>query len=131
MNFDILLVFEKAQEALPLYEAAKSWILSNFDDVRIKVGKTQITFYNRHSFAYLWPARGRLKGAPKNTLAFGFGLAYRVDNPRIARAVEAYPNRWTQHVLIESAGDLDEELLGWVRESYAFADSKRGTAKWV
>lgn len=39
-------------------------------------------------------------------------------------SVEAYPNRWTHHVILESASDLDETLLGWIDEAYSFSQCK-------
>ena len=56
-------------------------------------------------------------------LLWGY-LAYRLSSPRIAVATEPYPNRWTHHVVISEAGQIDEELLGWLREAYDFAMAK-------
>ena len=53
-----------------------------------------------------------------------FGLSYQIDSPRIAMSVEAYPNRWTHHVIVESPEDIDGTLLGWIHEAYLFSDSK-------
>ncbi|MEG0756553.1 MAG: DUF5655 domain-containing protein [Oscillospiraceae bacterium] len=57
-------------------------------------------------------------------IVVSFGLSYRLDSPRIAVATEPYPNRWTHHVPVTDAAQLDEELLGWLREAYDFADGK-------
>ena len=48
-----------------------------------------------------------------------------MESPRVAVAVEPYPNRWTHHVLISKAEQIDGELLGWLREAHTFAESKR------
>ena len=53
-----------------------------------------------------------------------FGLARRLDDPRIAQAVEPYPNRWTHHVLVQTPEEVDETLLRWIDEAYWFAQSK-------
>ncbi len=47
-----------------------------------------------------------------------------VETPWIFQAVEPYPNRWTHHVIIQSAEEIDEELMGWVQAAYAFAQNK-------
>ena len=39
-------------------------------------------------------------------------------------AVEPYPNRWTHHVLIGTVEEIDDELLSWIEEAAAFAQSK-------
>nr|WP_317401591.1 DUF5655 domain-containing protein [uncultured Gemmiger sp.] len=38
--------------------------------------------------------------------------------------VEAYPGRWTHHVLIDRQEAIDEELMSWIQEAYAFSASK-------
>ena len=43
----------------------------------------------------------------------------------LPRQAAPYPGRWTHHILIGSAGELDEELLSWLRQAEAFALSKR------
>lgn len=47
MNTDILLFFDKAPSALPLYEAFEQRLLSEIANVTVKVQKTQISFSNR------------------------------------------------------------------------------------
>jgi len=47
-----------------------------------------------------------------------------VDSPRIAAKTEPYPNRWTHHVVIWDASEIDAELLGWLAEARAFSDAK-------
>ncbi|MFR6217731.1 MAG: DUF5655 domain-containing protein [Enterocloster bolteae] len=36
-------------------------------------------------------------------------------------ATEPYPNRWTHHVIVQSADEIDDKLMGWIREAYEFA----------
>ena len=38
-----------------------------------------------------------------------FGLAYHKESPRIAVAVEPYPQRWTHHVIVTAPEDIDDE----------------------
>ena len=94
-------------------------------DVKIKVQKTQISFYNRHLFACVSFARVRKKkDCPDIYIVITFGLEYRADSPRIDIATEPYPNRWTHHVLVSEEEQIDEELLGWVEEASAFSAAK-------
>lgn len=126
MNPDILLFFERTPAALPLYEAFEERMLSEFPDVKIKARKTQISFSNRRNFAFvsLLPVR-RAKDRPAVFITVTFGLDHRVESPRIDAASEPYPNRWTHHVLVASAEELDSELMGWIREAAAFSARKR------
>ena len=91
MDFDTLHFFElqKHPDALPLYEALETRILAEIPDVRIKVQKSQITFYNKHLFA-----------------------------------CEPYPGRWTHHIVVSGLEEIDDELMGWVKEAAAFAAAK-------
>ena len=43
---------------------------------------------------------------------------------RVKKKTEPYPGRWTTHIVIGSADEVDEELLGWVAEAYTFASTK-------
>ena len=127
MDFDTMAFFEaqKHPEALPLYEALEGRILAEVDSVRIKVQKSQITFYNRRLFACASFARVRRKAElPPCWLVVTVGLARRLDSPRVAAATEPYPGRWTHHVVISDPAEVDDELMGWVREAAAFAAAK-------
>ena len=53
------------------------------------------------------------------------GLARQMESPRVAVAVEPYPGRWTHHILISEESQIDDELLEWLEEAWAFAESKR------
>ncbi len=125
MVIEELLFWEKWPHLLPLYEAFKDRLTEAFSEVKIKVSKTQISFFNRHMFAMVSPPTRRKKDWPKEFVMVSFGLPYRADSSRIAVSVEAYPNRWTHHVILESADGIDEELLGWIKEAYFFSASKR------
>ncbi len=125
MVIEELLFWEKWPRLLPLYEAFKDRLTEAFPEVKIKVSKTQISFFNRHMFAMVSLPTRRKKDWPKEFVMVSFGLPCQVDSPRIAMSVEAYPNRWTHHVILESADGIDEELLGWIKEAYSFSASKR------
>ena len=127
MDFDTMAFFEaqKHPEALPLYEALEGRILAEVDGVRIKVQKSQITFYNRHLFACVSYVRVRKKAQlPPCYIVVTVGLARKVESPRIAVATEPYPGRWTHHIVVAGPEEIDDELMGWVREAAAFAAAK-------
>lgn len=126
MNQDILFFFDKHPEALPLYEALEERIRSEIQDVTIKVQKTQIAFANKHNFAFVsfLPAR-KAKERPDIYITITFGLGYRKESPRIDAATEPYPNRWTHHMLISRVDEVDDELMGWIKEAGAFSAGKR------
>ena len=126
MDAEILFFFNEHMDALPLYQRLEALISEQIPDVRIKVSKTQIGFFNKRGFAFVSfnPCR-RAKDRPETWVTVTFGLAFRVDDPRIDVATEPYPNRWTHHVTVSRAEDMDGQLLGWIREAAAFSASKR------
>lgn len=118
---DALLFFDGNAAALALFGALESQLAENLGDFSVKVQKTQITFSNRRVFACASLPRRKGDGV----LMLTFGLPYRLVSPRVFMAVEPYPNRWTHHVLLSDAGELDAELMGYLREAYDFSAAKR------
>lgn len=126
MTLDEIMFFDSHPAALPLYKKLKGSILAEVPEVRIQVRKTQISFFTRHMFAAasFTPVR-KAKDRPEPFLTVTFGLPYQVASGRIDAAVEPYPGRWTHHVMIGSAEDVDAELMDWIREAAAFSSRKR------
>ena len=125
MSMDELFFFDGKPGALLLYEAFRSNLLERMPDARIEVTKTQISFFSCRMFAAVsfTPVR-KAKDRPDPYLTITFGLPYRKESARIDVAVEPYPNRWTHHVLIGTVEEIDDELLSWIEEAAAFAQSK-------
>ena len=76
------------------------------------------------AFVSLLPVR-RAKARPETWITVTFGLRYKKESPRIDAATEPYPNRWTHHMLISSVDEIDDELMGWIKEAAEFSASKR------
>ena len=121
---DMLLYFEGKPVELTLYQALFSQMSSAFPQAKVKVQKSQISFYNRHLFAAASIPVRRKKDWPLDCLLVTFGLSHPLSSPRIAVAVEPYPNRWTHHVVVSRPEEIDEELMDWLREAYDFAQNK-------
>ena len=103
MDTATLSFFEQQPEALPLYEAFAGAVMDQYPDTRIKVQKSEL---------------------PDPYLVITLGMPYSLGSPRVAVKIEPYPGRWTTHIVIGSADEVDEELLGWVAEAYTFASMK-------
>ena len=121
---DVLAFFSGRPWALPLYEALFSQMEELFPEAAVKVQKSQISFYGRHLFAAVSLPLRRKKTWPEECLVVTFGLGSRVEDPRIAVAVEPYPRRWTHHVLLSRPEEVDGQLLDWLREAYVFSQCK-------
>ena len=125
LDLDLLRVFEKEPGSLELYLTLEQRLREMLPAMRRKVGKTEAAFYLRHWFgsASLLAVRRKAQ-RPSPYLTVSFGLSYPLDSPRVDAKTEPYPNRWTHHVMIGSAEEIDQELLGWLWEAAQFAASK-------
>ena len=121
---DVLRYFSGRPLELAAYEALYQQMDAAFPQASVKVQKSQISFYNRHLFAAASLPVRRKKDWPEHCILVTFGLSYRLDNPRIAVAVEPYPNRWTHHVVVSTPEQVDRELLDWLAEAYMFSAVK-------
>ena len=61
---------------------------------------------------------------PEGYLVITLGLPAPLESDRVAVRTEPYPGRWTHHIVISKPEELDEELVSWIGEAYAFADAK-------
>lgn len=122
MTDDEILFFSGHMGALPIYEALREKILAEFPDTQIQVRKTQINFRTRYLYACasFLPAKRKAE-RPEPYLTVTFGLGRPLYDDRIAVTTEAQPGRWTHHVLVGAPGEVDEEILGWIRLAYEFA----------
>ena len=122
MTMDELFFFDGKPEELALYEALLDRI-KELGEVLPVVHKTQISLKNRRVFACVSMLRVLPKKLlPSRFLVLTLGLPYPLDSPRIAVKTEAQPNRWTHHIVLGSADELDDELLNWLRQAYEFGN---------
>lgn len=121
---DIGFFFEGKLPERELYEALFARMEQAFPDASVKVQKSQISFYHKHLFAAVSLPLRRRKNWPERCIVVTIGLARPLESPRAAVKVEPYPGRWTNHVLLARGEEIDEELLGWLREAYDFALAK-------
>ena len=121
MTVDELALFSGRPAALTLYEWLRAGILARWPDVEVRAARTQITFRERFGFAFVSTRRMGRACPAEGFIVLSFGLGRRLDSPRLLAAVEPYPGRWTHHVCVSSAEQLDEELFAWLAEARAFA----------
>ena len=125
LDADTLLFFFSFPGALALLAALADAVVARFPETRKRVQKTQITYYRRHVFACVSFARVRRKAElPENWLTLTLGLPYPLDSERVAVKTEVCPGRWTTHLVLGSAAELDGELLRWLDEAYEFSERK-------
>ena len=122
---DTLFFFDRHQAVYPLYESFQEKLLARFPESRIKVQKSQISYYNRHLYACVsfWKVKKKVE-LPEDYFALTLGLSASLESGRVAAKTEPYPGRWTTHFVISNLSDLDEELFDWIKQAYQFAQEK-------
>ena len=130
MTMDELFFFDGKPEELGLYEALLARIAA-LGEYSVVVHKTQISLKNRRVFACVSMLRVLPKKLlPPRFIVLTLGLPYPLDSPRIAAKTEAQPGRWTHHIVLSGAEELDAELLDWLRQAYEFGNrTKPGAGK--
>ena len=112
----------------PLYEAFQEKLLLRYPETRIKVQRSQISFYNRHLYACVSFLRvKRLAELPENYFVLTLGLPAPLESERAAAKTEPYPGRWTTHFVLHRTADLDEELFEWVGQLCVWGEENRLT----
>ena len=118
MNGDALFFFDGRPEELALYEALETRIFSEIENVRLKVSKSQLSFYNRHLFACVSFLRVKRKAElPAHYIVLTLGLDRPLDTSRAAVVTEPYPGRWTHHFVLSRKEEIDDELMTWVKQA--------------
>ena len=122
---DTLFFFGRHQAVYPLYVCFREKLLARFPESRIKVQKSQISYYNRHLYACVSFLKVKKKSElPDDYFVLTLGLPAPLESDRVAAKTEPYPGRWTTHFVISDPSDLDKELFDWIEQAYQFAQAK-------
>ena len=109
---DTLFFFDQHQAVYPLYVCFQEKLLARFPESRIKVQKSQISYYNRHLYACVSFLKVKKKSElPDDYFVLTLGLPAPLESDRAAAKTEPYPGRWTTHFVISDPSDLDKELF--------------------
>jgi len=100
-----------------LFEAIKRW-----PSLKIVTQKRQVGLSDPHPFCALYPPR---KAADRKAHALGVSLflGRPLDAPQFTMSVEAYPGRFTNHMVLRNAEELTEEFWLWLEEARQFRNS--------
>lgn len=93
--------------------------VAGLGEAGMRPGRSQVAFRRRRTFAAVWMPRQYLgRGAP---LVLTIYLPARDPSPRFKEVVEPAPGRFTHHLELRGPGDVDEEVLGWLRRAWEAA----------
>jgi hypothetical protein len=108
-------LFDGHPIALAAFDRVRS-ILETSGPVSIRTSKSRVAFRRRSGFAYLWRP-GRYLPHPTAEVVLSFALGRRDDSPRFKEIVHPSPRHWMHHLEINDIRDIDDEVVGWLREA--------------
>jgi len=98
------------ENLLPVYESVKKVVKSLGPDVLVTPKKTSVSFIRKKQFALITPAT-------KSRLDLGLKLAGKELTARLENS-GPFGTMCTHRVRLESADQVDDELISWLREAY-------------
>jgi len=84
--------------------------VEEFGQIRIDAVNTSINFGGKSQFSTLYVLEESIK--------LDFVLKKRIQSPRMIRVRGPTNNYYTYTIKLKDLSDVDEELLGWLYESY-------------
>jgi hypothetical protein len=112
--------FFSGQEAARAIFNAVRRAVAEIGPYELRVSKSQVAFRLSRTFAIAWmPAQYlRRKAAP---LVLTVSLSYRHPSLRWKEIVQPAPGRFTHHLELYDPAEVDEEVLGWLKEAWETA----------
>jgi hypothetical protein len=107
---------DRAQQ---LFETLRSAV-ETMGTTELRVTRSQIAFYRRKAFAWVWMPGKYLRG---KSAPLVLTLVFRAKNtsPRWKETVEPAPGRLTHHLELYTIHDIDDEVRAWLREAWLAA----------
>jgi hypothetical protein len=95
-------------------------VLAGWPDSSVRVSRSQVAFRRRRGFAWLW-LPGTYLRRPGAEVVLGVGLGRRHPSPRWKAVAHPAAAHWMHHLELRQVSDVDDEVLGWLREAAARA----------
>lgn len=116
---DVDSFFSNHKPSKALYERIDVFIQS-LGEAETRVTKSQIGFRRRRGFAWVWIPEKHL-GRPAAPLVLTLAFHHRDPSPRWKEVVEPHPGRFTHHLELFSADQVDDEVCGWIAAAWELA----------
>ena len=99
--------FAGKPEAWLVFETIKEKMIARWPQTQLRVMKTCIVFEDKKPYLYVsYPPRKGMRG-----VWLSISLRERVNHPRFAMVVPVSARRFTAHIHIEEADQVDEALI--------------------
>ena len=111
-------------EALPAARAFLLGALERWPEAEIVTQKTQVGLRDPRPFCALTLPGKRVRGRPTPGAMLSLFLPRPLATDRLLMAVEPYPGRFTNHLVLSFPEDVDEDLWAWTAEARRFRCGK-------
>jgi hypothetical protein len=112
-------LFKDYPAAIPVLRKVRE-VVRGFGPAEIRSTKTQIAFRRKRGFAYLWTP-GRWLRQPSSEVVLSIARRESIKSPRFKQVVRPARSVWMHHLEVHTLEDLDDEVIGWLRDAYAEA----------
>ncbi|WP_295753273.1 hypothetical protein [uncultured Oscillibacter sp.] len=117
--------FARKPEALPSARAFLLGALERWPETEIVTQKSQVGLRDPRPYCALTAPGARVRGRPVPGALLSLFLPRPLETETLLLAVEAYPGRFTNHlVLPENPADFDGDLWSWTEEARRFRCGK-------
>lgn len=108
--------FREFPDSRPIFDAAYS-VAAELGPIEVRVSKSEIAFLHKRVFARFWIPDRYLHGghAP---LVMTVGYRHKDQSTRWKEIVEPKPGRFTHHLELMAAQEVDDEVRGWLWEAW-------------
>jgi hypothetical protein len=111
--------FVGRDEARPIFDAL-AVAISCIGSAEVRVTRSQVAFWRKHPFAWAWVPGQYLKHA-QAPLVLTVALRRRDPSPRWKQIVEPAPGRFTHHLELHAAAEIDDAVRSSLREAWRLA----------
>lgn len=98
-----------------VYEKVRS-CLAALGPFEVRTSKSQIAFRRARGFAYLWLPGQYLKD-PDAEVVLSIALGRHDRSARFKEVAHPTARHWMHHLELRDPGEIDDEVLAWLREA--------------
>jgi hypothetical protein len=92
-------------------------VLEQMGPIEVRVSRSQVAFRRRRGVAYLW-LPGQYLRAPASEVVLSIVLGRAEGSRRFKEIVRPSRRHWMHHLDLRDAAEIDDEVVGWLREAY-------------
>jgi hypothetical protein len=90
--------------------------LADAEPLDVRTSRSQVALRRRRGFAWLWRPDRYLE-RPGAAVVLSFALGRAATSPRLKQVSEVSRRHWMHHLEVEDLAEIDEEVVGWLREA--------------